>query len=72
MAWVRKTIGHMPGVHVNDFSDFYTQLAIQGPRAAGVAVRRIGTAAKGTSDLVVRDEAGLPLVFSRSRFQHFA
>jgi aminomethyltransferase len=24
----------MPGVHVNDFSDYYTQLAIQGPRAA--------------------------------------
>jgi aminomethyltransferase len=24
----------MPSVHVNDFSDFYTQLAIQGPRAA--------------------------------------
>jgi aminomethyltransferase len=34
VAWVRQTIGHMPGVHVNDFSDFYTQLAIQGPRAA--------------------------------------
>jgi aminomethyltransferase len=34
IQWVRKTIGHMPGVHVNDFSDFYTQLAIQGPRAA--------------------------------------
>ena len=34
VAWVRKTIGHMPGVHVNDFSDYYTQLAIQGPRAA--------------------------------------
>ena len=26
--------GDMPGVHVNDFSDYYTQLAIQGPRAA--------------------------------------
>jgi aminomethyltransferase len=34
VQWVRKTIGHMPSVHVNDFSDFYTQLAIQGPRAA--------------------------------------
>ena len=34
VAWVRKQIGHMPGVHVNDFSDLYTQLAIQGPRAA--------------------------------------
>jgi aminomethyltransferase len=34
IQWVRKQIGHMPGVHVNDFSDYYTQLAIQGPRAA--------------------------------------
>ena len=34
VQWVRKTIGHMPGVHINDFSDHYTQLAIQGPRAA--------------------------------------
>jgi len=33
VAWVRKQIGHMPGVHVNDFSDYYTQLAIQGPKA---------------------------------------
>jgi aminomethyltransferase len=34
IQWVRKTIGHMPSVHINDFSDMYTQLAIQGPRAA--------------------------------------
>ena len=33
MQWVRQTIGSMPSVHINDFSDFYTQLAIQGPRA---------------------------------------
>jgi aminomethyltransferase len=33
VQWVRKTIGHMPSVHVNDFSDYYTQLAIQGPKA---------------------------------------
>jgi aminomethyltransferase len=33
VAWVRKQIGHMPGVHINDFSDYYTQLAIQGPQA---------------------------------------
>ncbi len=32
--WVRSQIGAMPGVHVSDYSDYYTQLAIQGPRAA--------------------------------------
>jgi len=34
VAWVRQVIGGMPGVHMNDYSDHYTQLAIQGPRAA--------------------------------------
>jgi len=34
--WVRETVGSMPSVHINDFSDYYTQLAIQGPRAAQV------------------------------------
>jgi aminomethyltransferase len=33
VQWVRQIIGRMPGAHVNDFSDYYTQLAIQGPRA---------------------------------------
>lgn len=31
--WVRKTIGGMPSVHINDYSDMYTQIAIQGPKA---------------------------------------
>ncbi len=34
VQWVRQQIGAMPGVHVNDYSDYYTQIAIQGPRAA--------------------------------------
>ena len=34
VAWVRQVIGGMPGVHMNDYSDFYTQIAIQGPKAA--------------------------------------
>ncbi len=33
IQWVRKNIGQMPAVHINDYSDFYTQIAIQGPRA---------------------------------------
>ncbi|MGI4759045.1 MAG: glycine cleavage system aminomethyltransferase GcvT [Janthinobacterium lividum] len=34
IQWVRRTIGQMPAVHINDYSDMYTQIAIQGPRAA--------------------------------------
>lgn len=33
VRWVRGVIGGMSGVHVMDVSDYYTQLAIQGPRA---------------------------------------
>lgn len=33
IAWVRRQVGHMPGVHISDYSDYYTQLAIQGPKA---------------------------------------
>src|ERR1700756_189341 len=34
--WVRKNLAGRPGVHVSDYSDYYTQLAIQGPRAVDV------------------------------------
>jgi aminomethyltransferase len=34
LAWVRQVIGSMPSVHMMDVSDYYTQIAIQGPRAA--------------------------------------
>ncbi|MDE3105851.1 MAG: glycine cleavage system aminomethyltransferase GcvT, partial [Acidobacteriota bacterium] len=34
VQWVRSQVGRLHGVHVNDYSDYYTQLAIQGPRAA--------------------------------------
>ena len=37
--WVRETVGSMPSVHINDFSDYYTQLAIQGPRAKDVLAK---------------------------------
>jgi len=33
VQWVRKVLGGMGGVHVTDVSDYYTQLAIQGPKA---------------------------------------
>jgi aminomethyltransferase len=31
--WVRAQVGSFAGVHISDYSDMYTQLAIQGPRA---------------------------------------
>ena len=33
LAWIRKNAGAMPGIHINDYSSYYSQLALQGPRA---------------------------------------
>jgi aminomethyltransferase len=32
-AWIRKQVGTMPGIHISDYSSYYSQLALQGPRA---------------------------------------
>ena len=47
VAWVRRQIGHMPGVHINDFSDYYTQLAIQGPKAEATLQKLTSTDLSG-------------------------
>ncbi len=32
-AWIRKHAGSKPGVYISDYSPYYSQLALQGPRA---------------------------------------
>jgi aminomethyltransferase len=32
-AWIRQQAGSMPGIHLSDYSSYYSQLALQGPRA---------------------------------------
>src|SRR5271157_4669800 len=32
-AWIRKQVGSMAGIHISDYSPYYSQLALQGPRA---------------------------------------
>ena len=43
VQWVRATVGTMPSIHINDYSDMYTQLAIQGPRAKDVLAKLTDT-----------------------------
>jgi aminomethyltransferase len=43
IAWVRKQIGAMPSIHISDYSDFYTQLAIQGPKAEATLAKLTDT-----------------------------
>ena len=43
VQWVRQTIGGMGGLHITDVSDYYTQIAIQGPKAAATLQKLTGT-----------------------------
>ena len=42
VQWVRQAVGGMSGVHVTNVSDYYTQIAIQGPRAAATLQKLTG------------------------------
>ena len=42
VQWVRRVLGGMGGVHVTDVSDYYTQIAIQGPKAAATLQKLTG------------------------------
>jgi aminomethyltransferase len=32
-AWIRQQVGRFPSIHLSDYSNYYSQLAVQGPRA---------------------------------------
>ncbi len=32
-AWIRKQVGSWPGIHISNYSAYYSQIAVQGPRA---------------------------------------
>jgi aminomethyltransferase len=32
-AWIRQQVGARAGIHISDYSSYYSQLAVQGPRA---------------------------------------
>src|SRR5579872_1287077 len=32
-AWIRQQVGSRTGIHITDYSSYYSQLALQGPRA---------------------------------------
>ena len=33
VAWIRQQVGSWPGIHLSNYSSYYSQLALQGPRA---------------------------------------
>jgi aminomethyltransferase len=42
VQWVRSAIGSMSGLHITDVSDYYTQIAIQGPKAQATLQKLTG------------------------------
>jgi aminomethyltransferase len=32
-AWIRQQVGALPSIHISDYSSYYSQLALQGPKA---------------------------------------
>ena len=38
-AWIKQQVGGFPGIHLNNYSSFYSQLALQGPRALETLAR---------------------------------
>ncbi|HKF48640.1 MAG TPA: glycine cleavage system aminomethyltransferase GcvT [Terracidiphilus sp.] len=41
-TWIRQQVGARPGAHVSDYSAYYSQLAVQGPRALETLQRLTG------------------------------
>jgi aminomethyltransferase len=33
LSWIRTSVGGWPSIHLSDYSNYYSQLAVQGPRA---------------------------------------
>jgi aminomethyltransferase len=42
VQWVRQTIGGMGGLHITDVSNYYTQIAVQGPKAQATLQKLTG------------------------------
>jgi len=38
-AWIKQQVGGFPGIHLSNYSSFYSQLALQGPRALETLAR---------------------------------
>ena len=40
-AWIKQQVGGWPGIHLNNYSSYYSQLALQGPRVARDARQKL-------------------------------
>jgi len=48
LAWIRRQVGSFPSIHIADYSPYYSQLALQGPRALATLQKLVKTGSGGT------------------------
>jgi len=49
-AWIRRQVGSFPSIHISDYSSYYSQLAVQGPRALAT-LQKLTKVGPGGTDL---------------------
>jgi aminomethyltransferase len=55
LAWIRKQVGGFPSIHIADYSPYYSQLALQGPRALATLQKLVKTGPGGTDLAAIKN-----------------
>ncbi len=64
LAWIQRQVGAWPDIHLSDYSSYYSQLALQGPRALPTLAKltKVDLAAIGNYWFTWGTVAGIPNV----------
>jgi aminomethyltransferase len=54
-AWIRRQVGSFPSIHISDYSSYYSQLALQGPRALATLQKLIKVGPGGTDLAAIKN-----------------
>jgi aminomethyltransferase len=54
-AWIRQQVGAFPSIHISDYSSYYSQLALQGPRALATLQKLVKTGSGGTDLAAIKN-----------------
>src|ERR1700677_1308263 len=54
-AWIRQQVGSFPSIHISDYSSYYSQLALQGPKALPTLQKLVKTGLGGTDLAAIKN-----------------
>src|SRR6202142_378138 len=54
-AWIRQQVGAFPSIHISDYSSYYSQLALQGPKALATLQKLVKTGLGGTDLAAIKN-----------------